>query len=117
MNAIFTPIGVLAGLAAGPNSAYRSTALSPTAASITTKIQRTIRYRRMLTTLCRFFADSLRRSSRGLLTSSLLSRSTVRGMAKLGEPSNPVFARTCASSGIMTLVASRQLSPVRPPVG
>ena len=60
---------------------------------------------------------SLRRSSAGSVTSSWWSRSTVRGISKLGEPSRPTPSRTGPSIGTMTFVASRQLSPVRPCAG
>ena len=69
----------------------------------------------MVTRLCLFLAARRRRSSSSLFRSSnLLSRSTVRGISKLGEPSRPTPSRTFPSIGTMTFVASRQLSPVLP---
>ena len=67
----------------------------------------------MVTMLCRFLARRRRRSSSPRLPwSNPLSRSTVRGISKLGEPSSPTSSRTLPSIGTMTFVASRQLSPV-----
>jgi hypothetical protein len=42
---------------------------------------------------------------------TLWSRSTVRGISKLGDPRRPVFVRTGPSIGTITFVARRQLSP------
>jgi hypothetical protein len=71
----------------------------------------------MVVTLCAFLAASLRCNSAGLSSSSLLSRSTDRGISKAGEPSRPTPSRISPSIGTMTFVASRQLSPVRPWAG
>ena len=69
----------------------------------------------MVTRLCLFLAARRRRSSSPLIRwSNRLSRSTVRGISKLGEPSSPTPSRTFPSIGTRTFVASRQLSPVLP---
>jgi hypothetical protein len=39
------------------------------------------------------------------------------GISNGGDPRRPTFSRTGPSTGIMTLVPSRTLSPVRPPTG
>ena len=72
----------------------------------------------MVTVLCRYLAARRRRSWSPLVRwSNRLSRWTVRGISKLGEPRSPTFSRTSPSIGIMTFVARRQLSPVLPCAG
>ena len=67
----------------------------------------------METRLCLFLAARRRRIASPLARSlSLLSRSTVRGISKLGEPRSPTPSRTSPSIGTRTFVARRQLSPV-----
>ncbi len=51
------------------------------------------------------------------MSSKVQSRITDRGISNGGEPSSPTPSRTGPSSGTITLVASRQLSPVLPPEG
>ena len=67
----------------------------------------------MVTRLCLFLAARRRRSPLRVAArwSNVLSRSTVRGISKLGEPSSPTFSRTLPSMGTSTFVPSRQLSP------
>ena len=72
----------------------------------------------MVRMLYRFFAARRRRSwSPVRRWSNRLSRSTDRGISKHGEPSRPTPSRIFPSSGTITFVASRQLSPVLPPGG
>lgn len=72
----------------------------------------------MVAALCRFLAvRPVRSSSPVFMRSKLLSRWTDRGISKLGEPRRPTSSRILPSTGTMTLVASRQLAPVRPPAG
>ena len=72
----------------------------------------------MVTALCRFLAVSAAPRAGSVLSwSNWWSRWTVRGISKQGEPSRPTPSRTGPATGIMTFVASRQLSPVRPPAG
>ena len=68
----------------------------------------------MVPRLCLFLAAEPAAQSSALSRSNLLSRSTERGISKAGEPSRPTPSRTFPSTGTMTLVASRQLSPVLP---
>ena len=72
----------------------------------------------MVCRLCRFLAASRRRTSSPVaIWTNVLSRSTVRGISKLGDPSRPTPSRTSPSIGTRTFVARRQLSPVRPCAG
>ena len=70
-----------------------------------------------MTALCLFLALSACRAAAGPELGELPVAATERGISKQGEPSRPTPSRTGPVTGIMTLVASRQLSPVRPPAG
>ena len=72
----------------------------------------------MVAALCLFLALSRCRRRRLVLRwPNCWSEWTERGISKEGEPSRPTPSRTGPLTGIMTLVASRQSSPVRPPAG
>ena len=102
-------------ITSGPNGRWRLTTLARTTVSTKAWNHRASRCSPRVTRLWRFLAARRRRRSSPLARwANLVSRSTVRGISKLGEPSSPTPSRTSPSIGTMTFVARRQLSPVLP---